>query len=191
MFARLINAVWCLQTSHKVRQWGVTIAMTAGFVLISWCLMGTQKTPGYINPKLEYKFWISLVASTIIGISTALGEANVVALLKNFPSRTIGYFGSGTGFAGISGTSMLLLMNAAGMKDWAIYMTAAPTTIPYIYCCLWIIQKSHMYKFVPEVIKAPNSEVDNFEKQQNDELLAGDSAKLAAKLNVTEEISRT
>ena len=148
-FARLINAKYFLQTSHKIRQWFVTIGMTLGFMLISWCVMGTQG-PNGIDPNKEYKFWLSLVASVIIGVTTALGEANVVSLLKGFPSKTIGFFGSGTGFAGISGTSMLIIMNAVGMKDWQIYMTAAPTMIPYIYCCLWLINKSRQYPFVPE-----------------------------------------
>ena len=143
--------------------------MTFGFVLISWCCMGTQKS-GTVNPNLEYKFWISLFASTIIGVSTSLGESNVIALLKGFPSKTIGFFGSGTGFAGISGTTMLLLMNGAGMKDWAIYMTAAPTTLPYIFCCLWIIKKAKMYKFVYEEPVVNQSEVESFEKVENEEI---------------------
>ena len=79
--------------------------------------MGTQgDTPP--PPSKAYKFWVSLVASIIIGITTALGEANVVSLLKNFPGVCIGYFGSGTGFAGILGDSLLIIMNAVGMKDW-------------------------------------------------------------------------
>lgn len=151
-FARLINAKFFLQTSHKARQWVVTVMMGFGFLLISWCVMGTQNgLPP--NPNKEYKFWVSLCASTIIGISTALGESNVVALLKGFPSKTIGFFGSGTGFAGISGTSMLIIMTALGMKDWSIYMVAVPTVIPYLWCCLWLIKKMHTYVFVPEDLK--------------------------------------
>jgi hypothetical protein len=153
--ARVINAKWFLTTSHKARQWFVTIGMVFGFLLISWCVMGTQSG----NSTAAYKFWISLVASVIIGVTCALGEANVVALLKGFPSKTIGYFGSGTGFAGICGTSMLLIMTAAGMKDWQIYMTAAPTMVPYIYCCLWLINKSHKYPFLPETEIKHDSEV--------------------------------
>jgi hypothetical protein len=62
----------------------------------------------------------------------------------------VGYFGSGTGFAGISGTSMLLILAAIGFTDWQIYLTAAPTMIPYLFCCLWLISKSKKYVYIPE-----------------------------------------
>ena len=145
----MINAKWFLKTSHTARQWFVTLGMAFGFLLISWCVLGTEKD-GQVDASKAYKFWISLLASVIIGVTCALGESNVVALLKGFPSKTVGFFGSGTGFAGISGTSMLLIMNAIGMKDWQIYLTATPTMIPYIYCCLWLIAKAKQYVFVPE-----------------------------------------
>lgn len=179
--ARWVNAKWFLQTSHKARQWFVTIGMAFGFMLISWCVMGTQNG----QSTAEYKFWISLVASVIIGVTSALGECNVVALMKGFPSQTIGYFGSGTGFAGICGTSMLLVLSALGMRDWQIYMTAAPTMIPYIYCCLWVIDMSHKYRFVPEIEPKEESEVSREEREETEGLMK-QNAKVQ---NITQELT--
>ena len=39
--ARMVNAKWFLQTSHKARQWFVALGMAFGFLLISWCVLGT------------------------------------------------------------------------------------------------------------------------------------------------------
>jgi hypothetical protein len=140
--AKIINAKWFLQTPHKKRMWFVGILMTCGFLLISWCAMGTQPAGGGPLPaNKEYKFWIALFASTMIGVACALGESNLVAFLKSFPSKTVGFWGSGTGLAGLLGTTMLLSMNALGMKDWQIYMCAIPLMVPYMFCVLWLIRK--------------------------------------------------
>ena len=166
--AKIINARWFLKTPHKTRMWFVGILMTSGFFLISWCAMGTQ-SPNGLDPNKAYKFWISLFASTMIGVACALGESNVVAFLKRFPSKTVGFWSSGTGLAGLMGTSILLAMNAAGLKDWQIYMFSIPMMIPYMYCCLWLIRKSKLFPFVPEeevVLKEKNEVNKSGEEQQ-------------------------
>jgi hypothetical protein len=124
--------------------------MAFGFLLISFCVLGTGK--GTIEPSQEYKFYLSLVASIIIGVTCSVGESNILGLLKGFPSNMIGFFGSGTGFAGILGTSTLLILAAIGLTDAEIYLTATRTMIPYIYCCIWLINKQHKYVYVPEMI---------------------------------------
>ena len=133
----MVNAKWFLKTKHKSRQWFVACGMAFGFFLISFCVLGTND--GTSDSSKVYKFYLSLVASIIIGVTCALGESNVLGLLKGFPSKTIGFFGSGTGFAGIFGDSSLIILRAIGLKDWLIYSTAAPTMIPYLFCCLWLI----------------------------------------------------
>merc|ERR1719460_71959 len=54
-------------------------------------------------------FYVAISACVLVGISFALGEATFMGFLKVFPSYFVGYVSSGTGFAGLSGTGMLLL----------------------------------------------------------------------------------
>lgn len=131
--------------------------MAFGFLLMTFCVLGTG--PGKpIDPSKEYRFYLSLVASIIIGVTCSLGESNILGLLKGFPSNMVGFFGSGTGFAGILGTSTLLILNALGFSDSEIYLSAAPTMIPYIYCCMWLIDKQNKYIYIPEVIPRESQE---------------------------------
>lgn len=129
--------------------WFVTLLMGTGFAIISWSAMGTQAEGG-IPANLAYKFWFSLGGSTCVGCACALGESNLVAFLKRFPHKTVGYWSSGTGIAGLLGTTILLALNAFGFKDWQIYILSIPMLVPYLYCCLWLVKKSHMFPFVEE-----------------------------------------
>lgn len=139
--AKVVFSKYFLRTPHAYRMWFVTILMSAGFILISWCTMGTQQPDG-LDPSKEYKFWISLVATTFIGVACALSESNLLAFLKGFPSKTVGYWSSGTGLAGLFGTSLLLLFVALGLKNWQIYLVPLPLMIPFLYCALWLVKKS-------------------------------------------------
>ncbi len=85
----------------------VACVMAFAFILIATCAF---------DPKgLELFFWLSLVASIMQGSSCALGESTTLGFLKGFPSECVGFFSSGTGFAGIFGTSLLLVLKAAGL----------------------------------------------------------------------------
>ena len=57
-------------------------------------------------------FWfcVAVLASCLIGIASGMGEATFLGFLKGYPSHTVGYVSSGTGFAGISGTLTLLVL---------------------------------------------------------------------------------
>lgn len=62
------------------------------------------------NSKEESMFYLALFASVLTGISCGMGEATFLGFLKGFPSHTVGYVSSGTGFAGIFGTLTLLTL---------------------------------------------------------------------------------
>lgn len=174
--ARMVNAKWFIKTCHRRRQWFVGLGMAFGFLLISFCVFGTGNG---IKPSQEYKFYLSLVASIIIGVTCSVGESNILGLLKGFPSHMIGFFGSGTGFAGILGTSTLLILHALHLTDAEIYLTATPTMIPYIYCCMWLIDQQHKHVYIPEVILHESQEdlptnsespIISVEKQANSDM---------------------
>jgi hypothetical protein len=61
----------------------------------------------------------------------------------------IGYFSSGTGFAGIFGSGLLIIMKAVKCPDWVTYMCGVPTIIPYFYAFYWLDKQAKTYKFIP------------------------------------------
>mgnify|MGYP006906998587 CR=1 FL=1 len=74
-------------------------------------------------------------------------------MLKGFPGENVGYFSSGTGFAGIFGSGILIILHAAKLNDWLIYLLAAPTMIPYILCVRWLVKQMKTYRFEPESLE--------------------------------------
>jgi hypothetical protein len=78
-----------------------SVLMAAGFLIISFaCTYNTNVA----------SFYVSLVASIILGTVSAFGESTTLGFCKGFPSTVVGYFGSGTGFAGVFGSGMILLL---------------------------------------------------------------------------------
>lgn len=60
--------------------------------------------------KYKASFFISLLASVILGTVSAFGESTTLGFCKGFPSTVVGYFGSGTGFAGVFGSGTILIL---------------------------------------------------------------------------------
>lgn len=79
--------------------------MALGFLLIIICTA---------FPVYTFMFYLSLAAAVFIGFS-ALGESVVLGYLKEFPSEMVGFFSSGTGFAGIFGAGYIILTKAIGL----------------------------------------------------------------------------
>jgi len=114
---------------HLTRIIVVSVAFTSAFILIAVCSIYTE---------VGACFFIALFATVICGSATALGESTVLGFLKGFPNNTVGYFSSGTGGAGLSGTLLLLGLNAAGVSEAGIYFIAVPTVIPYFISFYWL-----------------------------------------------------
>ena len=93
-------------------------------------------------------FYLSLFASVLVGVGSALGESTLLGFLKTFPGETVGYYSSGTGFAGISGTLILTSLAATGMTRGATYLVAVPTALPYVLAFLWLDRQKRLYPYV-------------------------------------------
>ena len=75
--------------------------MAIGFIVISFaCTYNTNVA----------SFYVSLLASVVLGTVSAFGESTVLGFCKGFPSTVVGYFGSGTGFAGVFGSGFILIL---------------------------------------------------------------------------------
>ena len=77
-----------------------------------------------------------------------MGEATSLGFCKGFPSTTVGFFGSGTGFAGIFGSGILLILKGAGLSDGVIFLIVAPSVIPYFFSFFWLHMNKVKYHYV-------------------------------------------
>ena len=114
---------------HLTRIMFVTAMIVASFLLIAMCCFFDD---------VAAMFWLSLLASVIVGVGCALGESVNLGFMKTFPGNSISYYGSGTGMAGISGSVIFLALSPIGLSDAVIYLLVLPTAIPYFLCFLWL-----------------------------------------------------
>ena len=107
----------------------VTGTIVLSFLIIAFCVLYSS---------VAIMFWISLIASIMVGVGLALGESTNLGFMKTFPGDCIGYYGSGTGMAGITGALIFIALHPLGLSDQAIYFIAIPTAIPYFLSFLWL-----------------------------------------------------
>lgn len=106
-----------------------SIMILAAYIVIAFCL--------FLN-KYKAAFYISLLSSIMFGMGSALGESTTLGYCKGFPSNVVGFFSSGTGFAGIFGSGIILLLKGAGLDDAYIFLIVGPTVVPYFLSFLWL-----------------------------------------------------
>lgn len=99
---RFANGTILVNVRHLTRAIAVSILAVTSLVLIAFASFMKDDGSGY--------FWVAVAASCLTGIACGMGEATFLGFLKGFPSHTVGYVSSGTGFAGISGTGTLLVL---------------------------------------------------------------------------------
>lgn len=88
--------------------------------------------------EFEAGFWIALVAALMHGTSFAFSESTMLGFMKGFPSRLVAPFSTGTGFAGILGSSILLILKIWFDKDGYIFAIVSPIIIVYLVCIMWL-----------------------------------------------------
>ncbi len=96
-------------------------------------------------------FYVSLVASVILGIVCSFGESTNLGFCKGFPSTIVGYFGSGTGFAGVFGSGYILLLQSLGLSNALIFFIVTPAAIPYFLSFFWINRMKARHPYVLEI----------------------------------------
>uniref|UniRef100_A0A7S3CKN5 Battenin n=1 Tax=Strombidium rassoulzadegani TaxID=1082188 RepID=A0A7S3CKN5_9SPIT len=112
------------------RVWLVTASQTLGFLLVSVSCFNSR------DPQF---FFLALLACLFVGLSQSVGEASFLGFLKQYPSHFVGFASSGTGFAGIAGTLLILFLNQAMAIDYAwIYLWTAPLFALFIVSFNWL-----------------------------------------------------
>lgn len=105
---RFISARYLIKTAYTKRMLWNSVTIFCGLMLIS---------AACFNKQHKFSFGLSLIASVILGSCCALGESAMLAYCKELPNTYVGYFSSGTGFAGIFGASILLLLKSLGLNE--------------------------------------------------------------------------
>eukprot|EP00826_Nyctotherus_ovalis_P029771 TRINITY_DN2361_c0_g1_i4.p2 TRINITY_DN2361_c0_g1~~TRINITY_DN2361_c0_g1_i4.p2 ORF type:complete len:189 (-),score=25.52 TRINITY_DN2361_c0_g1_i4:585-1151(-) len=90
--------------------------MVLGYLLISVsCLLSSTTV---------YSFFISLGASCIHGLTSCFGESVILGYLKGFPADLVVGWSSGTGFAGVVGAGLVVLLTALDFELFAVILFA-------------------------------------------------------------------
>lgn len=139
---RYANGSFLVNIPHLTRVMIVTMLQLTSFIGIA--LASYLSDPE--NPK-DSLFYLSLFASVLTGISCGMGEGTFLGFLKGFPSHTVGYVSSGTGFAGIFGTLTLLTLQALNLSNTAIFLLATPTVCIYFASFSWLNTKKKKHYF--------------------------------------------
>lgn len=138
---KVCNAKYLIKIRHIVRIFINSINLMVGFLIISFCCTFKEH---------EISFWLSLLSSIILGTGSALGESTTLGFIKGFPSSVVGYFGSGTGFAGMFGSGIILILKGAGLNNGQIFFIITPTVIPYFLAFWWIYRVKERHPYIPE-----------------------------------------
>ena len=89
--------------------------MVTTFGICAFCIIALASYEGSLEK--ENYFYLALFASVLVGIASAMGEATFLGYTNFFPSHVVGFVSSGTGFAGISGTGTLLILQGIGLSN--------------------------------------------------------------------------
>jgi len=87
--------------------------MAFGYLLISIsCLLSDTNISAFV---------ISLIASCFHGIAMCFGESTILGYLKGFPAELVVGWSSGTGFAGVVGAGLVVLLLALHFELFAVF----------------------------------------------------------------------
>ena len=110
---RLINSRYFIKIIHTKRITVNACAMVVGYVLISAsCLISQEYVIG---------FFISLVAASTHGLTSCFGESTILGYLKGFPAELVVGWSSGTGFAGVVGAGLVVLLLYFQFELFAVF----------------------------------------------------------------------
>ena len=111
---RFINSRFFIKILHIKRIIANVIAMVLGYSLISIsCLLSNTNISSFI---------ISLFASVIHGLTSCFGESVILGYLKGFPAELVVGWSSGTGFAGVVGAGIVVVLLALEFQLFAVFI---------------------------------------------------------------------
>ena len=173
---KFANGTCLVNVPHMTRITVVSTLMVISFTFIALASFNAPDKDDD-NPPIFW-FAVAILASCLIGIAGGMGEATFLGFLKGYPSHTVGYVSSGTGFAGISGTSTLLILQPF-LPNQYIFIIACPTIFIYYFSFVWVNKKKKQLPYIePKIIKRA-SLIDNHNQERitevHDQLVQAES----------------
>lgn len=107
IFIVMMNANFLINFPHKIRMQYILLLSFISYVILGiW-----YNCDSFIfSTSVDYQwaFYLALVGSTLQGCACTLGEVTMLGYIKNFSPDLIGFWGSGTGSAGLFGSGMYI-----------------------------------------------------------------------------------
>lgn len=131
IFIKMLNTWYLLHWDYRIRMLICTALSTAGLVALALSV--------WIN------FWFSIFGIALIGCFSSLGESVLLGYLKLFNPLLAGAWGNGTGWAGVGGTALYLLLHSViGMNNQLIFLILLPTNLVYYYAFYYLYRRTNL-----------------------------------------------
>lgn len=127
--SRLVNAKYLIKVSHITRIGIMSLFILGCNITLSISSIFTQSIVA---------FFVSLIASVIFGIQSAVGEVTNIGFCRGLPSYMVGYFSGGTGFSGVFGSGSILVYQAVNLDFTIIFAISIVTVFPYYFAFYWL-----------------------------------------------------
>eukprot|EP00762_Andalucia_godoyi_P003291 ANDGO_06646.mRNA.1 Battenin len=152
ILVKALNAFYLEAWSYKVRMLLMGIVYLAGLVVVA------------ISTKVNFAFCIFGIVLT--GSASAFGESVMLGYLRLHDPGMVSSWSSGTGFAGVGGAGLYLLLVAVGLSNLVIFLLMMPLVFLYWFAFFFMIDRKdeirHQQQSPPAPISAkPDSETSS------------------------------
>lgn len=107
---------------------------------------------GLFGVAFAFNFWFAIVCIVFVGASAAFGENVALGYLRLFPSKYVNAWSSGTGMAGVLGSTIYIIFgcvvgaggnNVDQLKHLTKYafLLTSPVVLVYLLSYFWIIRR--------------------------------------------------
>ena len=168
---KFVNSKYLINVKHSLRLTINSIIMLIAYLLIAAIT---------IHP-IPASFYLGLFCALLHGTTASLGESTILGLLKGFPGRLVGAFSSGTGFAGVFGAGIFLILQPF-LNNGIIFLIATPIVLVYFMNVILVTRKKNLYPFVEEIpevearVASVRKSMDH--PDQNTEILGDENEKI-------------
>jgi len=122
--ATFFNSALCLKIGIHVRILVLLTFVAGGYIVLSIASTMAGKAG----------FMTALLACSLVGVATSLGEIGNLAFFRAFPASILGAWGAGTGIAGITGGSVYVFFRSLELSNPQIFALMCPSVLIYYGC---------------------------------------------------------
>ena len=169
VIVKSINGFLLLKVSY-----GIRIFVNAVIMLI-----------GLFGVAFAFDFWFAIICIVFVGASAAFGENVALGYLRLFPSKFVNAWSSGTGMAGVLGSTIYIIfgcvVGAGGQNDAKLknltknaFLLTSPVVLLYLLAYFWIIkippESEELTRNDPDIQQEKEGLLENNEKDENGQL---------------------